>query len=607
MRKLELLAPAKNIDIGITAINMGADAIYIGAEGFSARKMAANSIGDIANLVDYAHQYHARVYVAFNTILFDHELEQAQKLIHNLYQTGIDALIIQDMGILEMDLPPIALHASTQMHNNTIEKIQFLESVGFTQIVLPREFSIDQITNIRSNTNIALEFFVHGALCVCYSGQCYMSESINKRSANRGECGQPCRLPYELIDSSGQIINQKNHLLSLKDLNLTQSIEALANSGIDSFKIEGRLKDEAYVKNITAHYRKILDNLMNGSSEFKKSSSGHSIHFFEPNPSKTFNRGYTNYFVNGRNSSLWAPDSPKSLGEKIGHVTQVKDNYFEIEKNAPKLNNGDGICFLSKNKELLGLRINRVENNHVFPTSCKDIYTGASIFRNHDKAFNDLLAENKSSRLIDIKLTFTQLELSQFELRIIDEDNIETKIIKELSAQPARNENNYLDNINTSLSKVGGTPFSLNSIDLSIADPIFIPIKELNEMRRQALAFHMENRIERFPKTVANLNKKQISYPVSSIDYKGNVSNKLAQQFYKNHGVDTIEPAFEVQNNPNQKTLMTTKHCLLHVNGKCLRASSDQNLKFPLILKNDKDTYELKFNCTECEMEIKKC
>ncbi|MDR1683077.1 MAG: U32 family peptidase, partial [Candidatus Symbiothrix sp.] len=395
-RKIELLAPAKNAETGIEAINHGADAVYIGAPKFSARAAAGNSIDDIRRLTEYAHLFHAKVYAAFNTILYDNELAEAEKLIWELYRANVDALIIQDMGILNLNLPPIALHASTQTDNRNLEKVQFLEKAGFAQIVLARELSLNEIRTIASQTKANIEVFVHGALCTSFSGQCYISQAISGRSANRGECAQFCRLPYTLSDDKGKILHSNKHLLSLKDLNQSENLEKLLDAGVSALKIEGRLKDTSYVKNITAYYRQKLDAIFERRPEYQAASSGKTTPFFVPNPEKSFNRGFTDYFLFGRKTEIASVDTPKSIGEPIGSVRDVKGNYFTIA-SSKAIHNGDGLCFFA-NRQLIGFRINKVENERIYPVEMHGINKATNLYRNYDHEFEKILSKKSAER-----------------------------------------------------------------------------------------------------------------------------------------------------------------------------------------------------------------
>src|SRR6185369_12600980 len=371
---LELLAPAKNADFGIEAIKHGADAVYIGGPAFGARYGAGNTVADIERLAAYAHRFHAKVFVALNTILRDDELEEARRLAWQIHGAGADALIIQDMGLLEMDLPPIQLHASTQTDNRNANKVKFLEDAGFSQIVLARELSLNEVRKIASQTSIALEYFVHGALCVAYSGQCFISHAHTGRSANRGECSQACRLPYTLIDDKGKTITENQHLLSMKDNNQTANILALAQAGISSFKIEGRLKDLSYVKNITAHYRSLVDDILEEHPEFSRASSGRCTWTFTPQPEKTYNRGYTDYFANDRQDDIGAFDSPSFVGEPIGEVADIGPGHFTVNAEID-FNNGDGVCFYDAHGEVLGMRINRADGKTLYPAEIPEELT----------------------------------------------------------------------------------------------------------------------------------------------------------------------------------------------------------------------------------------
>jgi putative protease len=607
MQKIELLSPAKNLECGIAAINHGADAVYIGGPKFGARKLASNTLAEIESLITYAHRFNAKVYVALNTILFDHELEDVERLIHQIYQINADALIVQDMGILEMNLPPIALHASTQTDNRTWQKVDFLEKVGFDQVVLARELSLTQIKEIREKTNVKLEHFVHGALCVSYSGQCYMSAAINQRSANRGECGQPCRLPYTLTNNLGQTMQANKHLLSLKDLNHSNNIEQLLEAGITSLKIEGRLKDADYVKNITAWYRHKLDKIFEEDSRYGKASSGKSSWYFTPNPDKSFSRGFTNYFLDGRTHDIWSPDSPKSLGEKIGKIARIEKDHFILSKESLPLANGDGLCLFNKKMELIGTRVNKVTDNMVFPSSMKDLYAGATIFRNHDKTFTSLLEKSVDNRQIDIKIAFNHLTDNQFQITLTDEDNIVTQTTKELSASEARNPQMAHEQLQNQLSKLGGTIYQAIDIKIDNEAIYFIPAKELNDFRRQAIAEHDDNRPNAYYRIEIEHIPNNTPFPNAKLNYHGNIVNQLAKQFYQRHGVTEMTPGFELlkEHHKNaQIQVMTTKHCILHSIHQCLKAHPEVAKQLPLYLHNDKDCYKLEFDCKNCEMLV---
>jgi putative protease len=602
---VELLSPAKNLECGIAAINHGADAVYIGAPRFGARKHAGNSLEDIATLVDYAHLFDAKVYVAFNTLLFNDELLAAQQQIHQLYEVGVDALIIQDMGILEMDLPPIPLHASTQTDNRSVEKVAFFEKIGFDQVVLARELSLDQIKAIRQQTHVKLECFVHGALCVCYSGQCYMSQAINGRSANRGECGQPCRLPYSLTNAKGDELVKNKHLLSLKDLNLSHRVGDLIDAGVYSLKIEGRLKDVDYVKNITAYYRKAIDQALSDRNDVKKASAGVCFPSFEPNPEKSFSRGFSSYFFDGRGEDIWNPDTPKSLGEKIGKVARIEKDHFVMSGDALELYNGDGLCFFNRAKELVGIRVNRVDVKKVYPPSMKEIYVGATIFRNHDQQFNKQLLASEAVRKLKISLKFEQLHDHQFQLTVTDECGVCSVFEDQLSSQPAKNEQAAEEGIRSQLSKTGGTPFVADVIDIQMNESLFIPAKELNAMRRNALDAHVVFRKKNYQRLEIPFVPTTVPYLSDKLGFKANIVNDKARLFYQRHGVESSEWGYEIIKNTSGE-VMTTKHCLLDSMGMCLKTHPENKQYLPMILHRDKDRYQVTVDCKACEMHLTK-
>ena len=424
-RRIELLAPAKDLTCGIEAINHGADAVYIGAPKFGARAAAGNSLDDIRALCDYAHLYNARIYVALNTLLREDELPEAEQLIRQLYQAGVDALIVQDMGITRLNLPPIPLHASTQTDNRTPEKVKFLEAVGFTQVVLARELSLNEIRQISEQTTVPLEVFVHGALCVSYSGQCYLSAALSGRSANRGECAQYCRLPYSMVDANGTEIVHDKHLLSLKDMNRSDQLEALLDAGVSSLKIEGRLKDVTYVKNITAYYRKKLDVILARRPEYCRASAGTSKYTFEPVAEKSFNRGFTPFFLRERSKDITAFNTPKSLGEPVGTVKELKGNSFTVA-GLKQLNNGDGLVFFNGRDELEGFRVNRVEANRVFPLDMPAIKPKTPLYRNFDQVFEKQLAKPSAERKLSVKIEFLD---NSFGFTLVMEDETGARVM----------------------------------------------------------------------------------------------------------------------------------------------------------------------------------
>ena len=610
MTSIELLSPARNLEYGKAAMIHGADAVYIGAPGFSARAEASNSVADIEQLVRFAHLYRAKVYVAFNTILYDHELDDAIRLIYQLYEAGVDALIIQDMGLLLCDLPPVPLFASTQTHNHTSEKVAFLEKVGFSRVILARELDLSQIETIRKQTAIDLEFFVHGSLCVSYSGQCYMSQAITGRSCNRGVCAQPCRSVYHLMDAEGRILIENAHLLSLKDLNLSNYLAALANAGITSFKIEGRLKDLNYVKNITAFYRQCLDALIENDSRWTKASSGNIDFRFTPNPYKTFHRGYTRYFINGRKEKVASPQTQKSIGERMGKVTMVEklhetslQRWFSINKKSC-ISNGDGLCWLHPQKGLEGVLVNRVEAKRIFPAKPVALKPGVEIFRNNDFVFEKLLSGHSAQRRIAVSFELYD-QLSGYTLQVVDEDGNQTEYTIETHKIPAKNAKTTRQQIDTQLRKLGNTAFSTDRITITATFDYFIPAALLNDMRRQIIR-QLENlRNQKYRAKPYDRPPVTAMYPATHHDYRGNVANHAARNFYGECGVERIDDAFELQNDYFDKIWMTTRHCIKYQYDVCpVFQRPSVKWKEPLYLVNHHDPYRLEFDCQLCEMKV---
>lgn len=607
MKKLELLAPAKDLEHGKAAINHGADAVYIGAPKFSARQAAGTDLIQIESLATYAHLYYAKVYVALNTILFESELGEVQQLIQKLYEAGIDALIIQDMGILEMELPPLPLFASTQTHNASVEKVQFLEKVGFKRIILARELSLEQITQIGLNTSVELESFVHGALCISYSGQCYMSQAICERSGNRGTCAQPCRSAYDLVDDSGKVIQKNKHLLSLKDINLSNEIPNLVKAGISSFKIEGRLKDMAYIKNITAHYRNKIDSFLEKAQDYKKASSGKCSFNFIPDPNKTFNRGYTNYFINGRKEKTGSFLTQKSLGAEVGKVIKVTGREFIYE--GEPLSPGDGICFFKENGELSGFLVNKTTSSTIIPNNISEIVNGAVLYRNFDLEFENKMKRSPGNRKIDVSMTLKQ-ELEDIILELIDEDDNTVQSVFNGDVLKAENMETARQSVVSQLIKLGNSPFLLKEFLYQLDLPYFIPLGQLNQFRREAIELLIQKRYLHNPKFLEKIEPTTIPYPTVSLDYRGNVSNSYARKFYQRHGVEYIESAFETAKEPNlsNRVVMTTKHCIKYQLDACPKFQGmNSAYNKPLFIRDQHHTYELEFKCSECIMEVRIC
>ena len=601
VRKIELLAPAKNLECGIEAINHGADAVYIGAPKFSARAAAGNTLDDIRSLAEYAHLFGAKVYVALNTILNDNELQETEQLIWQLYdEAKIDALIIQDMGITMLNLPPIALHASTQMDNRGVEKVKFLEDAGFKQIVLPRELTIDEIGEISSQVKTPLEVFVHGALCVCYSGQCYLSQAISGRSANKGACAQYCRLPYTLVDADGEEVMKKKHFLSMKDLNLSENLEELLNAGVSSLKIEGRLKDMSYVKNVVAFYRQKLDTILKKYPQYIRSSSGTSTYTFEPNPKKSFNRGFTKYFLHERTNNMWSIDSPKSIGEPIGKITEITTKYIKVNSTV-KLHNGDGLCYFNNKKELEGIHVNRVEGELIFPAAIPDVKKGTYVYRNYDHEFEKLLLKKSAERKIDATIELTDIPFG-FSLEITDEDDNYAILNFEVEKQVAQKD--QTDNIKNNLSKTGSTIFSIKEVSINCSESWFIPASVISEWRRLLTDKLLSVRRIRYQQDIIPHKQTSHAFPVKDITYLGNVMNNKGKEFYVQHLSIVSQPAFEKQGQKDVP-LMFTRHCIKESLGWCPKEDKGKHpYKEPFFLTYNNTKLRLLFDCKNCEMKV---
>ena len=602
-RKIELLAPAKNLECGIAAIDHGADAVYIGAPRFGARAAAGNSLDDIAELVKYAHLYNVRIYVTLNTILKDEELEDTEKLVWDLYRIGVDALIVQDMGLLSLNLPPIPLHASTQMDNRNAEKVKFLADTGFRQVVLARELSLEQIRKIHEAVpQTPLEVFVHGALCVSYSGQCYVSQHCFGRSANRGECAQFCRLAFDMVDADGKMMVQNKHLLSLKDLNQSEELEKLLDAGASSFKIEGRLKDVAYVKNVTACYRQKLDAIFKRRKEYIRASSGSVKLAFKPQLDKSFSRGFTNYFLYERNKDIFSFDTPKSMGEEMGYVKEIRGNYIIVAGVKP-FSNGDGICYLDERGKLKGLRINRVENNKLFPAGeMPRIKPRTVLYRNFDQEFEKLMQRKSAERKLGVSIALTENKF-WFTLTLTDEDDVQVSIVlnreKELARTP------QTENIKNQLAKLGNTPFEVERIDVDLKDNWFLPSSVIAEARREGVERLLSARRMNYRQEIVSMPETVHSFPQSELTYLGNVMNEGAMSFYRNHGVTRIAPAFE-KRPTNDAVLMFCKHCLRYSMGWCpVRHKQKSPFKEPYYLvSGDGKRFRLEFDCKHCQMKV---
>lgn len=617
MRKIELLAPARDVTTAREAILHGADAVYIGAPRFGARAAAGNSVQDIQALVGFAHIYGVRVYVTLNTILYDEELDEVRQLAEELCRAGVDALIVQDLAFLQMNLP-IALHASTQMDNRSAEKVRWLRDLGFRQVVLARELSLSEIRDIHCAVpDVAIEAFVHGATCVSYNGQCYASQYCFGRSANRGECAQFCRLPFDLVDAEGRIVRsvqtgepvRQRHLLSLRDMNRSEELEEMLDAGVVSFKIEGRLKDVAYVKNVTAYYRKRLDDIFRRRpSEFQRSSIGEVSLDFQPQLDRTFNRGFSNYFLHGRQHNMVQMCSPKSTGQFVGNVKEIRRHCFTVSSTV-SFANGDGLCFVDADGTLQGFRINRVEGNCLYPKEMpKGLVPRMRLYRNFDQVFIVQLAHPTAQRRIPILWILSDGRASvddvgieaRFVLRAVCCDDVAVEQVFTLPLSLARTP--QTDNIAKQLSRIGDTPFVMSGVEVHFATDWFIPSSLLSEWRRRVVELLLVERIRQYqlPEVFSWNNGRKPQLPDSALTYQANVSNRMARQCYQELGATSIEPAFELTRKAQfQRVLMTLRYCPKYEFGLCGSPVG------PLFLRSaDGRVFPLRFDCKLCQVQV---
>jgi len=620
--ELELLAPARDADIGIEAINHGADAVYIGGPSFGAREKAGNSVADIARLVQHAHRFHAHVFVTHNTILRDDELEDGRRLAWDLYHAGVDALIVQDMGLLELDLPPIQLHASTQTDIRTPEKARFLQDVGFSQMVLARELTLPQIQAIAAQVQGAtLEFFIHGALCVAYSGLCFISHAHTGRSANRGSCSQECRLPYTVEDAQGRIVAHDKHVLSLKDNDQSANLQALVDAGIRSFKIEGRYKDMATVKNVTAHYRQLVDRLLEGRGDLRAASSGRTRHFFVPDPEQGFNRGGTDYFVNGRRDDIGAFDTPKHAGLPVGHVTRIGTDHFDLQADdkATVMNNGDAVTWWDRQGELQGVPVNVAQPLggrlwRLFPNApiqdLKDLRRDATVSRNRDRGWERVLEKKSAERLIGVALRLAETA-DGFALTLTDDDGVAATARCRHAHEPAQNAARAEVGLREQLAKLGGTLFEPRDVELALSQPWFLPAGVVNALRRDAVAALEAARARAFVRLARSTPvAPPVPYPDDTLSYLANVYNQKAADFYAKHGVKVIAAAYESHQELGDVSLMITKHCVRYSLSLCPKQAKGvigvqgTVRAEPMTLVNGNDRLTLRFDCKPCEMHV---
>ncbi|MEQ1595907.1 MAG: U32 family peptidase [Casimicrobium sp.] len=617
---LELLSPARDAEIGREAVLHGADAVYIGGPSFGARSKADNSVSDIAALTSFAHRYGSRIFVTVNTILHDNELESARRYIHELYDAGVDALIVQDMGILELDIPPIALHASTQCDIRTVEKAKFLGDVGFSQLVLARELTLQQIAAMRAavNPDVPLEYFVHGALCVAFSGNCYISEAHTGRSANRGSCSQECRLPYTLEDAQGRVVAFDKHLLSMKDNDQSANLAVLIDAGIRSFKIEGRYKDLGYVKNITAHYRTLIDGILEARPELAAASHGRCTYSFTPDTDKTFNRSNTDYFATGRKMDIGAFDAPAHVGLQLGVVTRVAADWFEMSASAEDgVANGDGLTWMHK-REVKGTQANvakkvgdawRITPN-VAMRDLPGLIIGTAISRNRDHAWELALAKKSSERRIDIDMRFAETP-DGFSLSISDTTGSNVTASTQIAHDPAQNGERAEASLRENIGKLGNTLFAARNVAVDWSQPWFVPASTVNALRRDAIEKLEAARAANMPKwTRAVAVTPPAVYPETSLSYLANVYNQAARDFYARHGVKLIADAYEAHTEAGEVPVMVTKHCLRFSFNLCpkqakgVQGVQGQVRAEPMTLISGGDRLTLKFDCKPCEMHV---
>ncbi|MBD7978900.1 peptidase U32 family protein [Serpens gallinarum] len=621
--KLELLSPARDTTIAKEAILHGADAVYIGGPSFGARHNASNSVAEIAELVEFARLFHAKVFVTLNTILHDDELEPARLLIWQLYEVGVDVLIVQDMGILEMDLPPIELHASTQTDIRTLDKAKFLADAGFSQLVLARELNLQEIRQISHQVDATIEFFIHGALCVAFSGQCNISHAQTGRSANRGDCSQACRLPYTLKDDQGRVVAYDKHLLSMKDNNQTDNLMDLVEAGVRSFKIEGRYKDVSYVKNITAHYRQELDKILTQRPDLARASSGFSEHFFVPNVEKTFHRGSTDYFVQDRKIDIGAFDSPKFVGLPVGDIIKVGKHDF-IAETSESLSNGDGLNVLYK-REVVGFRANTAELLEEFeqdgqtrrqyrivpnemPAELKQLRMPHALNRNLDHNWQQALLKTSAERRVPVRFqaTFSDEALT---LHVTSVEGISASVSLAGPFGLAKNPEQAHEQLRDTLSKLGTTIYHAEQVDIDAPQALFVPNSQLKTLRRDAIDALTAARLAAYPRG----SRKPVSvpppvYPESHLTFLANVYNEKARAFYHRYGVQLIDAAYEAHEEPGEVPVMITKHCLRFSFNLCPKQAKGvtgvRTKVAPMQLIHQDEVLTLKFDCKPCEMHI---
>lgn len=598
-RPIELLAPAKNFEAAKAAVDHGADAVYMGGARFGARRAAANSIEEIARTVEYAHQYGVRVHSTLNTVLFDEELADAEAQARELIAIGVDALIVQDMAYRKMNLPA-ELHASTQVGNTTPEGVKFLEECGFARVILERALSLDEIRRIRAATDVELECFVHGAICVGHSGRCFLSRTTSHRSGNRGECSQPCRLPYDLVDERGRKILQGKHLLSVRDMDLSESMAELVDAGISSFKIEGRLKDVRYIKNVVNYYRRRLDEVLSARKDVVRSSVGSSITEFMPDAAKSFTRGASEYMLRGKRSGVASFDTPKAVGEYLGVVESVSRRGFTLD-GEHSVAAGDGICIINRG-ELSGTNVNKVDGAVILPNKMDGIEVGAKLFRNYDHQFSLALDRSRTRRLIEAAVE-VKLSAEGIALKVRDEEGVEVELRRDVALEPAADAGKMVSTVQRQIQKSGGTIFAVKTVDVE-GSGYFAPASLLSDMRREALEALRLKRVERVPVHKILQDDGSARYPYDMVSRYENVTNRLSDAFYRQHGVENIEPALECKSTVGER-VMVSSYCLRRELGECLK--ENPKLKGELYLEHGVARYRLGFDCRRCQMTLHDC
>ena len=596
LRHIELLAPAKDLQSAIDAVDCGADAVYIGAARFGARYAATNSVEDIARAAEYAHRFGAKVYATLNTLIFDDEIEAAKAQAEELVAAGVDALIVQDMAYCRMGLD-IPLHASTQTACSTVEQVQFFEQVGFARAILERNLSGAQIAEIGKSCNIELEAFIHGAICVCHSGRCFLSRSMSERSGNRGQCSQPCRLPYDLTDGVGTIYIKGKHQLSVTDLDLSERIGAMIDAGINSFKIEGRLKDRVYLRNIVSHYRRLLDSHLSQRNDCVRASVGSSVVEFTPNPAKIFTRGGGAYLFDGKRSGVASFDTPKALGERLGKVIKVSGSRFMIGSKC-EIATGDGVCFITDG-EAVGTAVNKVEGGWITPNRIDGIKVGTELYRNFDRLFSLSVERSRVRRAIDatIEISFTPQNITA---TATDCTGISASLTVECATDEAKSAEKMLQTIVQQLSKSGETIFNIT--DVTATNVRFVPASVLAQLRRELLARLEQARVESIPAKVAFVENTNAKYHSTTITEQENVTNRLSHQFYTDHGVTTISTGLDLSQSTAGCRVMVTDYCIRREIGQCLLKKP--TIKGELFLERGRKRYKLTFDCKACQMSL---